>query len=385
MSRVVAWGLVAVAVAAVLATAVIGVATGGSALESVSSIGLVFALCFPVLGALVVRRQGGHAVGWLMSGIGVSIALHGLADAWSSAALIERPGSLPAGAFFAWVTVWLWIPGWVLVTTLLPVLLPDGRPQGRRLLLARLDCGAIALMVTATAVISWPIRGAGLVSEDPARDADPALEPWFDALMWVYVPGVIVIAILSVASFASLVLRYRRADPDARRQIAWVVYGGAVAIVLALIGSNPNVGGYAQVLQAIAIVGSIAIAMFRFNLYDIGVVVNRTLVYGALTATLAGAYLASVLLLQFVLSPSSDLAIAGSTLAVAALFRPARARIQTVVDRRFYRSRYDARRTLEAFSARLRDEVALEALGAELRGVVSETFQPAHVSLWLRP
>jgi hypothetical protein len=261
------------------------------------------------------------------------------------------------------------------------VLLPDGRPRGWRRRLAWADAISVAVIVLMTAILSWPLRGYIGEPEAPT----PELKAAFDTLNASYFVSILCIVVLSLASLASLVIRYRRETREIRRQIAWVLYGVVLAMVFSLIGAWQSVTSLVQVLEALSLVGGIAIAMFRYNLYDIGVVVNRTLVYGGLTAVLGAAYLGSVLLLQLLLSPSSDLAIAGSTLAVAALFRPARARVQRLVDRRFYRSKYNAQRTLDSFSARLRDEVALDALGAELRGVVADTMQPAHVSLWLRP
>ena len=371
-----AWGLVGLAFACLLAAPVVEISAGGKslgdALGNVADIGLVFSICFPVLGAFVIRQRGSHAVGWLLCGIGVSIALHNLVDTWQSTAH-DNPGSLPWGDFAHWVGTWLWFPGWVAVTTLLPTLFPDGRPTGRRRLLAWVNAAGIAAVTVAFAGVTWQLRGI----YDESRNDPPSVAA-------VYVAGVLVVALLTFVSLGSLVARYRRADPILRRQIAWVVYGAAVAVVMSVIGAVPSVSSIFQVLEALAIVGGLAVAMFRCELYDIGVVVNRTLVYGALTATLAGVYLASVLLLQLVLSPSSDLAIAASTLAAAALFRPARSRIQRLVDRRFYRSRYDARQTLDSFAGRLRHQVDLDALGADLRGVVAEKMQPAHVSLWLR-
>jgi hypothetical protein len=375
-AELVAWGLVGLAFTSLLAAPAVEISAGGKslgdALGNVADIGLVFSICFPVLGAFVIRQRGSHAVGWLMCGIGVSIALHNLVDTWQSTAH-DNPGSLPWGDFAHWVGTWLWFPGWVAVTTLLPTLFPDGRPTGRRRWLAWVDAVGVAVVTVAFAAVTWQLRGI----YDESGNDPPSVAA-------VYVAGVLVVALLTFVSLGSLVTRYRRADPILRRQIAWVVYGAAVAVVMSVIGALPSASSIFQVLEALAIVGGLAIAMFRYELYDIGVVVNRTLVYGALTATLAATYLGSVLLLQLVLSPSSDLSIAASTLAAAALFRPARSRIQGLVDRRFYRRGYDARQTLDLFAGRLRNQVDLDALGADLRGVVAETMQPAHVSLWLR-
>jgi hypothetical protein len=375
-AELLAWMLAILAVVLLVAAAVVGV-SAGHPVDDVAGVGLVFSIGLPVLGAVVIRQREGGAIGWLMIGMGLSIALATLGDRWARAALVDDPGSLFGGELASWLQAWAWMPGWVLATTLLPVLLPDGRPVGRHRLLAWVDGLAVAAVVTAIAAASWHVRGTVLISE-------AVNDPRVSTLNQISGVGFVIVGVLTLVSMASLVIRYRGATPGVRRQIAWVVYGAAVAVAAAVIGTFADLGGLVQTLEASALVGGLAVAMFRYRLYDIDAVVNRTLVYGALTAILAGTYLGSVLVLQLALSPSSDLAIAASTLAVAALFRPARTRVQAAVDRRFYRSRYDAQRTLEGFGARLRSEVELESLSAELLSVVADTMQPTQVSLWVR-
>jgi hypothetical protein len=207
--------------------------------------------------------------------------------------------------------------------------------------------------------------------------------------------GSVAVLFAALASVASLVVRFRRSSGVERLQLKWLTYSAAIVglVLLFVIVAEATTGvsdELSNTLVSVSIAAlpvSMGVAILRHGLFDIDVVINRTLVYGALTATLVGAYVGTVLLLQLALGPlteDSDLAIAGSTLAMAALVRPLRARIQELVDRRFYRHRYDAARTLAGFGARVRAEVELDALSGELRSVVAETMQPAHVSLWLR-
>lgn len=378
----VAWGLAAGSLALVPVAIALGL-WSGPGLDGLhqSNGALVFCLAFPVLGALVVQRRGSHAVGWLMLAIGGSLTIHWVALQWSHLAVVDRPGALPLGVLASWVATWAWFPGWGLALTLLLVLLPDGRPAGRRRRLAWVDGLAIAGSTLAFAIASWPLRGPLLIGDAGRHDPREA------TLEAISGPVLALTALLGLASLVSLLVRFRRAEPDERRQIAWVVYGAGLAMVAGILGTFLDVGGLFDALASTALVGGLFMAVTRRHLYDIDLVVNRTLVYGALTATLAGAYLASVLVLQLALgalTQDSGPAVAASTLAVAALFRPARARIQGWVDRRFYRRRYDAQRTLVAFAARLRDEVDLGTVDADLTAVVRETLAPAHVSLWLR-
>jgi hypothetical protein len=259
---------------------------------------------------------------------------------------------------------------------------------------------AIVLSIVGTGLEAGPLN---IQSAEPISNPFGVDGPLADILPAAVAVGNALTVTGLVLGVLSLVLRMRRSRGGERQQLKLFAYVGSLAgagFVLAvpdvLAGeSSPmwaQVAGSVGYLSAMPLIFiglpvAIGVAILRHRLYGIDVVINRTLVYGALTVTLAVAYLASVLVLRLLLSPltgQSDLAVAGSTLAVAALFRPARKRIQSMVDHRFYRARYDASRTLEGFAGRLRDELDLDTVAADLRQVTRDTLQPTHVSLWLR-
>jgi hypothetical protein len=376
--------LVALGLAAVVATTG-ALANGSDSWAAISFVPMI--AVFSIVGGLIVTRRPGNPIGWLLAAIGLLFAIVVASSGVARWGL--ETGSLPQGVA-EWISVAssAWVIALGLIGTQLPLRLPDGAlPSPRWRWYSR-----ISLILIAVALVGMATQ-QGRVEDVPGSSnplGSASLEPLAGAFLFV-------IAGFAVG-IASLVVRYRRADSLDRVQLRWIAFGGLLFLAVYLvtlplasaIGENSTAGTLlTSVAQAAfaALPAAIGYAILRHRLYDIDVVINRTLVYAALTATLAVTYLGTVLVLQLLLNGvtgDSGLAVAASTLAVAALFRPARARIQAGVDRRFFRRKYDAARTLEGFSVRLRDDVHLSSLDAELRAVVAETMQPAHVSLWLR-
>ncbi len=348
------------------------------------------AVVFSTVGAVVASRRPDHPVGWLFCIVGLVGGVRHLGAEYATYSLLVSHGSLPDGAVAAWVSSWMWVPH-VGLMVFLGLLFPNGLlPTPRWRPFAWFVVVAIVVGTVALALSPGPLSGLGPIQNPFGIEGARRVVGQAHALVWALV----------LAAAASLLLRLRHTKGLERQQIKWLAFAGAVA---AIGGPITYVGGPAvmsmlwvqQVGLALIVVGfagvpiAMSIAILKYRLYDIDILINRTLVYGTLTAMLAALYFGAVVLLQrvFVIltGQKSTLAVVASTLVIAALFNPLRRRVQAFVDRRFYRRKYDAVKTLEAFSAKLRDETNLDALSDDLLGVVRETMQPAHVSLWLRP
>jgi hypothetical protein len=382
----IAWTLAGLAIALQTADFVFSLAS--DAVEPPVAADLIISaitLAFSAVGALVASRQPRNPIGWMFLGVALSAGLARVAHHFVEHRVshgADQDTLVGAAAAYSDVS---WVPFVLVPATLLLLLFPDGRLPSRRwrFVAGCAIAGIVGTFFTGAAVQSFQDFPT---VKSPFAINGSVREPLTGSSFLLVLIGV-------VGSAASVVARYRRAGRVQRQQIKWLAAAGAaVAVTLPLMFALYDVlpDGVADagiMLSVLALPAAAGVAMLRYRLYDIEVVVNRTLVYGALTATLAGTYVVTVLVLQLGLNGvtgDSGLAVAGSTLVVAGLFRPARAHIQGGVDRRFYRRKYDAQRTVEAFSARLRNEVDLGRLDEELSAVVHETFQPAHVSLWLR-
>jgi hypothetical protein len=342
---------------------------------------------FAVVGALVASRQPGNKVGWLLLAAGLCLAVASFGESYARYALVTAPGSLPGGLYAAWIQAVLF--GMVAILGIfLPLYFPTGRLLSRRwrpILWAGIGYLLCAILgnVLKPGPVEW-LPGAA-----PAPNPVvylPAATPLLEVILALSAPCFLVGV---GGAVAALVVRFRRSWGIERQQLKWFTYAAALAPLPPLAYEFAHgVWPVLLVLILPLVPISVGIAILRYRLYEIDRIINRTLVYGLLTAILGLCYAAGSLLFVLAAGAGADppsWLVAGATLAAAAVFRPARRRIQAVVDRRFNRRRYDAARTIEAFSARLRDEVDLDTLSTEVLAVADQTMEPTMLSLWLRP
>ena len=336
------------------------------------------AVGYSVIGAIIASRLPNHPIGWICCAIGLIAAVDHFGGEYAVYALLALPHPLPGGEAMLWLQGWFWMLFIGLIVFLL-LLFPTGRLPGTRWRPFAWVSGA---------VISVGVVWSSVISPTVDLNAPPS-------------PVQLSILLLGGVAAASLVVGRRGVSGVERQQIKWLLYVGPIMFV----ASGLHIGFYYFWLpegswglwasDLLVIVGgmsvpiAIGVAILRYRLYEIDLIINRTLVYGALTVLLVALYFGGIVVLQRVFvtltGQQSTLAVVASTLLIAAMFTPLRRRIQSFIDRRFYRRKYDARKTLETFSAQLRNETDLDALSDDLVGVVRETMQPAHVSLWLRP
>jgi hypothetical protein len=348
---------------------------------------------YAAVGALIMRRRHHNPMGWIFSAIGLLWATGALAEEYALRGFVLEPGSLPSPVWAAWHGEWYWLAFWGLVLVFMPLLFPTGKIPSRRwrpvLWMAVATVGGFSALAALESELQ--------LAQSRVTAVNPFGIPGLHDVESGLLGGVLALLMLvSVCSaVASLVVRFRHSTGTERLQLKWFTYASvlfvagfiSMALVDVLAGARSTVADVLVVaLVPMPALGA-GIAILKYRLYDIDRIINKTLVYGAVTALLAVGYFAGIVAAQAIVPVAGDspVVVAATTLAMVALFRPLRNRIQDFVDRRFYRRRYDAARTIESFGSRLRQETDLDSLSSELLMLVSNTMQPAHASLWLRP
>lgn len=364
-----------------------------------SSVGFVLVIfTFPLVGAFIASRQPRNWIGWIMLGIGSVQGLTGILDGYIRYALVTEPGSLPWGDVLLALVAGSWVAIIVPIGTFLVLLFPDGRlPSPRWRPVAWI--AVVAMLGTYLMITFFP---GSFEEVGYPHVNNPLGVPVLGRLRSVMFAVLLLIPLSMVASASALVWRFRRSRGRERLQLKWLVAAAGVVATADLLGMGATLSvearsgetpGWLSAIQSMTILSlalipaAIGVAILRYRLYNIDRLVNRTLVYTALTALLAVAYLLVVTIVQRVVRPfagDAEITVAISTLAVAALFRPLRSWIQAFIDRRFYRRKYDAAQTLASFASTVRGQVDLTSVSAALVDNVRDAMQPAHVSLWVR-
>jgi len=340
---------------------------------------------FGLVGTLIIWQRPGNTLGWILAAIGLLAAWGASADTYTDLARSADLLYLVA----VWISLWYWFPLIGLVLIFTPLLFPDGRPPSPRWWPVVWAAGLALALIIFLAAFRERIEVQGISMDNPVGISgieDPEKSQLGSVVFGFFI-------VLVVAALVSVVVRYLRSGGVQRQQIKWLMFATLMAVLMMFFEEITRIEVNSNVPFAVAITlfpAAIAVSIFRYRLYDIDVIINRALVYGVLTVSLVLVYLGGVAATQtaFRLLTGQEhqpqLAVVASTLAIAALFSPLRRRVQGLVDRRFYRRKYDAAKTLEGFGLRLRDETDLDTLSSDLVSVVEETIQPAHVSLWLK-
>jgi hypothetical protein len=353
----------------------------------VPGMGVISGVVFASLGVAIALRQPRNSVGWIFLACGFFTALLEPASEYGWYALVESGGMLPGGEWAIWLTGLALPVGVGPILTYVLLVFPDGHlPSDRWRPVAWYTVGALVLIVAANALAYTTVGFAGLTRPNPVSTG-------FALEMGAFSRQLVMTILLGPAALlcgAAFLYRFRRSRGVERQQLKWVAYAGLICVAVFVLlptswGRKPL--EIVKQLAVLLVPLSAGIAILRYRLYDIDLLIKRTLVYGSLTAVLGLVYVVSVLVSQQLLrgfTGGADITVAGSTLLVVALFQPIRRRVQEFVDRRFYRARYDAARTIDAFSVRLRGDVDLDSVRSDLIGVVHDTIHPAHASVWLR-
>jgi hypothetical protein len=355
---------------------------GAGNTSDTSGVALFVALfAFATVGALVAVHVPRNPIGWIFLAIPFLGAVAGITENLAFQGLVHDPGSVPGATAIAWVYSWAWYPLVGLIPFVL-LLYPTGALPGPRWRFIAWALGVVLAVMT-VGYMFYP----GPLDKDPRLPDNPlgiaALKGIFDRSDTA---AGLSMAGLVLAAVASVIVRFHRSRGDERQQIKWMAFAAAVLAFGFVAQGALGLGDVTFAVTISMLPVALGIALFKYRLYDIDRVINRTLVYGVSSALLAGAYVGLVLASEAVFAPlarGSSVAVALSTLVVAGLFLPVRTRVQRFVDRRFYRRRYDAQRTLEDFSARLREEIDLDTLRVDLARVVDEAMRPASVSVWV--
>jgi hypothetical protein len=376
-----AWLMVATFTVAVIFSTRFSMLQGDFDLTEGVSLWLAFGV-FTAVGSLVVARRPGNPLGWAFAAVGLLAATGELASQYSWYAYVRESRALPGAIAAAWYANWSWFPTLFLAVWFPLLFFPTGRPLSARWRPLVWVAGMSVVALTLLGVLdpSLAVPQDGSVANPVGIAGMPEAE---SSSTGAALTGLLLMTL--VAALVHLVTRFRRSRGEERQQLKWFTFAG-VLMVLTFAAEEVTALSLPDLVFGL-LIGLVplcaGIAILKYRLYDIDLIINRTLVYGALTGVLGSAYVGIVAVGGTVFR-GSEIVTAGATLAVAGLFRPLRRWIQGFIDRRFYRRKYDAGRILESFSARLRDEVDLETLTSELLEVVGNAMQPAHASIWLR-